>query len=63
MDLDIIMSSKVSQAKINIICYPLYDESTKDTKEHNNKTEIERNVRNRFTDIENKLMVTKGEGR
>ena len=41
----------------------MYDESTKDTKEHIYKTEIERNVRNRLTDIENKLMVTKGEGR
>ena len=60
MDLDIIMLSKVSQAKINIICYHLYDESTKDTKEHIYKTEIERNVRNRFTDIENKHGYQRG---
>ena len=63
IDLDIIMLSKVSQAKTNVIWYHVYDESTKDTKEHIYKTEIERNVRNRLTDIENKLMVTKGEGR
>ena len=55
MDLEIIVLSEVSQTKANIIWYRLYVESKKnDTNELIYKT-------NRLTDLEIKLMVTKGE--
>ena len=57
MDLEIIILSEIIQTKTNIIRYHLYVELEKnDTNELIYKTE------NRRTDIENKLMVTKGEG-
>ena len=43
-----------SDSKTNTIWYHLYVESKNNTNEFTYKT-------NRFTDIENKLMVTKGE--
>ena len=53
MDLEIILLSQVSQRKTNIICYLLCVKSEKqDTNELIYKT-----------DFENKLMVTKEEGR
>ena len=56
MDLEIIILSEVSQTKTNIIWYHLYVES---------KKMIQMNLftKQRLTDIENKLMVTKGERR
>ena len=54
MDLDIIKLSKVRQRKANIIWYHLYGNLKYDTNELIYKTEID-------SDIENKLMVTKGE--
>ena len=48
------MLSEVRQRKTNILQYHLYVESKNDTDELIYKT-------NRLTDIENKLMVTKGE--
>ena len=54
-DLEIIILSEVSQKKTNIIWYHLYVESKKMMQMnylHN---------RNRLIDIENKLMVTKGD--
>ena len=55
IDLEIIILSEVSQMKTNIIWYDLYVESnTNDTNELIYKT-------NRLTDLEIKLMVTKGE--
>ena len=53
MALEIIMLSEVRQRKTNILQYHLYVESKNDTDELIYKT-------NRLTDIENKLMVTKG---
>ena len=56
MDLEITILSEVSQTKTNIIWYHLYVEY---------KKMIQMNLylqnRNRLTDIENKLIVTKGE--
>ena len=57
MDLEIIILSEVSQRKVNIIWYHLYMESKKSWYKW---TYLQN--RNRLTDIENKLMVTKGEG-
>ena len=51
MYLEIIILSEVSQTKTNIIWYHLYDMW--------NLKKLQN--RNRLTDIENKLMVTKGE--
>ena len=51
IDLEIIILSEVSQTKTNIIWYHLYDMW--------NLKKLQN--RNRLTDIENKLMVTKGE--
>ena len=56
MDLEIIILCEVSQAKTNIIWYHLYVESKKIMIQMNLLTN-----RNRFTEVENKLMVTKGE--
>ena len=58
MDSEIIMRSEVSQTKTNILWYCLYVESKKN-KEWYKWTHIQ--DRNRPTDIENKLVVTKGE--
>ena len=58
MDLEIIVLSEVSQTKANIIWYRLYVESKKkknDTNELIYKTD-------RLTDLENELMVIRGEG-
>ena len=57
MDLEIIILSEVSQRKTNIIWYHLYVGSKKWYK----WTDLQN--RNRLIDIENKLMVTKGERR
>ena len=54
MDLEIIILSEVSQTKTNIIWYRLYVES----KKNGYKWTYLQN-RNRVTDVENKLMVTK----
>ena len=54
MDLEIIILSEVSQTKTNIIWYHLYVESKNSTNELIYKQ--------KHTVIENKLMVTKGEG-
>jgi len=54
MDLEIIIVSEVRLRKTSIICYHLYVEYKKYTNEPIYKT-------NRFTDVENKLMVSKGE--
>ena len=57
MDLEIIMLSGVSRRKTTTIRYHLYVESKKnDTNELIYKTEI-------LTDIESKLMVTRGDSR
>ena len=53
MDPRIVILSEVSQRKTSIIWYHLFEESKKFYK----WTHLEN--RNRFTDIENKLMVTK----
>ena len=58
MNLEIIILSEVSQTKTNIICYHLYVESKKKWYKW---TYIQN--RNRPIDVENKLMVTKGEKR
>ena len=55
MDLEIITLNEVSQRKTNIIGYHLYAESKIRYKW------IYSQNKNRLTDIENKLMVTKGE--
>ena len=55
MDLDIIILSEANQTKTNIIWHRLYVESEIWYK----WTYLEN--RNRFTDIENKCIVTKGE--
>ena len=57
MDLEMTILSEVSQIKTNIIWYHLYVES----KKKKYKWTYLQN-RNGLTDIENKLMVTKGEG-
>ena len=54
MDLEIIIPSEISQTKTNITWYHLYIESKKWYK----WTYLQN--KNRLTDIENKLMVTKG---
>ena len=56
MDLVIIILREGSQTKADIICYHLYVESKKWYK----WTYLQN--RNRLTDLENKLKVTKGEG-
>ena len=55
MDLDTVILSEVRQRKTNIVWYHLYVESKKWYK----WTYLQN--RNRITDVENKLMVTKGE--
>ena len=57
MDLDIFILSEVRQAKTNVIWKHLYVESRKKGYKW-----IYLQNRNRLTDIENKLMITKGEG-
>ena len=54
MDLEIIIVSEVRLRKTSIICYHLHVEYKKYTNEPIYKT-------NRFTEAENKLMVSKGE--
>ena len=54
MDLEIIKLSEVRQRQTNIIWYHLYGNLKYDTNELIYKTEID-------SDIENKLMVAKGE--
>ena len=54
--LEILILSEVSQTKTNIIWYLLYVESKK---KWYKRTYVQNT--NRLTDIENKLMVTKGE--
>ena len=56
MDLEIIIVSEVSQRKTNIIWYHLFVESKKII-----LTWTYLQSRDRLTDIENNLMVTKGE--
>ena len=56
-DLEVVMLSEVSQTKTNITWYQLYLKSKKWYKW------IYLQNRNRLTDIENKLMVTKGDSR
>ena len=56
MDLEIIILSEVSQRKTNIIWHHLYVESKK-----NDTNETYLKNRNRLTNIENELMVAKGE--
>ena len=57
MDLEIIILSEVRQRKMNIIRYHLYVESKKKWYKW-----IYLQNRNRLTDIENKLMVTRRDG-
>ena len=54
MDLEIIILSELGQTKTNILWYQLYVESKK-------MMQIKLPNRKRLTDIQNKLMVTKGE--
>ena len=58
IDLDVIILSEVKQTKTNILWYNLYVE----TKKKRYKWSYLQN-RTRFTDIESKLMITKGEKR
>ena len=46
--------SEISQRKANTVCYQLHVESKK-------QNEYNQPNRNRFTDVENKLVVTSGE--
>ena len=56
MDLEGLMLSEISQRKTNTVWYHLYVES----KKYNKLVNITK--RSRPTDIENKLVVTSGEG-
>ena len=56
MDPEIVILSEASQTKTNITGYRLYVESKKTA-----QTYLQN--RNRITDVENKLTVTKGESR
>ena len=55
MDLEIVLLSEVSQKNPNIIWYHLYGES-----KNNNINQLIYKT-NRLTDIQNELMVTKGD--